>query len=250
MENKVLNRVPQIIFLYWIIKIAATTLGETGADMFSMTFSLGYSSTIFIFGALFVLFLLMKLKQGRYSPTLYWLTFTASAIAGTAISDYLDRTLGMGYLLGSALLIMLLIMTLTTWYFTEKTLSVERITTNSAEGFYWLAFLIANTLGTAFGDYLADDLALGFLNSAMFIGLLLLTTLLLHYYSKVSGVLLFWIAFVFTRPFGATFGDYLTKNQDQGGIGLGTVGASLIFALLLIVALYAEITRNRTVYVT
>lgn len=246
MENNVLNRVPQILFLYWIIKIAATTLGETGADMFSMTFALGYGATIVIFLTSFFLLMVMKLKLGRYSPTLYWLTFTVSAIGGTAISNYIDRTLGLGYLLGSSLLVLMLVITLTVWYIKDGSLSVGCIRSNSAESFYWLAFLIANTLGTAFGDYLADDLALGFLTSAILIGALLLITLLLHYYSTVSGVLLFWIAFVFTRPFGATFGDYLTKTQDHGGIGLGTIGASIFFALMLVVALYFEISRNRT----
>ena len=240
-SKKIVNRVPHIILLYWVIKIASTTLGETGADMFSMTFSLGYGQTIAIFMAVFLLLLGIKLLMKRYEPSMYWLVFTASAIVGTAISDYIDRTLGFGYLGGSLLLISLLAVTLALWYRQEKNINVENITTLPAELYYWLAFLIANTLGTAAGDFLADQLGLGFSTSAIIIALVLTLTALLHFYSKVSGALLFWIAFVLTRPFGATFGDLLTKTPEHGGIGLGTIYASLIFALILVIALFREI---------
>lgn len=242
MKNNVLeNRVPHIIALYWVIKIASTTLGETGADMFSMTLHLGYGSTIFIFISIFLILLGFKLYIKRYNTFLYWGVFTATAIVGTAISDFIDRTLGLGYTQGSLILIILLLIILSLWYKTEKSLNVERIYTTKAELFYWLAFLIANTLGTAAGDFLADELQIGFINSALIITGILLMTLLMHYYTKVSSVLLFWIAFVLTRPFGATFGDFLTKSHNEGGIGIGTIGASLFFATILIVALFREI---------
>lgn len=237
---EVANRVPHIITLYWIIKIASTTLGETGADMFSMTFKLGYGVTILIFMSIFILFLGIKLFLKRYDPLMYWLTFTASAIVGTGISDYIDRTLGLGYTIGSLVLIGLLLAVLAIWYLKEKSLSVENITTSSAEVFYWLAFLIANTLGTAAGDFLADSMEIGFLFSAVLITALLIATALLHFYTQISGILLFWIAFVLTRPFGATFGDLLTKTHEKGGLDLGTIGASLFFAVILAVALVKE----------
>jgi uncharacterized membrane-anchored protein len=237
---EVANRVPHIITLYWIIKIASTTLGETGADMFSMTFKLGYGVTILIFTSVFILFLGIKLFLKKYDPLMYWLTFTASAIVGTAISDYIDRTLGLGYTMGSIILTVLLLAVLAGWYIKEKSLSVENITTSSAEIFYWLAFLCANTLGTAAGDFLADSLEIGFLFSAILITGLLIVTALLHFYSKISGILLFWIAFVLTRPFGATFGDLLTKTTEKGGLDLGTVGSSLFFAAVLAFALIKE----------
>ena len=240
MDKKLINRVPHIIFLYWVIKIASTTLGETGADMFSMTFNLGYESTIFVFMSIFLILLGWKLYIKKYNTFLYWGVFTATAILGTAISDFLDRTLGLGYAKGSLLLITLLLITLYIWYKTEKSLNVEHIYTTKAEIFYWLAFLIANTLGTAAGDFLADELQIGFINSAIIISGILISTILMHYYTKVSSVLLFWIAFVFTRPFGATFGDFLTKSHDKGGIGIGTIGASLFFATILIIALFRE----------
>jgi uncharacterized membrane-anchored protein len=241
MNSAIINRVPHILFLYWVIKIAATTLGETGADMFSMTFDLGYGTTIIIFTIMFLLFLFVKLSLKRYEPIVYWLTFTASAILGTAISDYIDRTLELGYLAGSLILVAILFAILALWYIKEKSLSVESITTSSAEIFYWIAFLVANTLGTAAGDFLADDLNLGFMVSASIISSLLIITALLHYYTKLSWILLFWIAFVLTRPFGATFGDLLTKPIENGGLNLGTIGASLFFLIILVIALIKEV---------
>jgi uncharacterized membrane-anchored protein len=236
-----LNRVPHIILLYWIIKIAATTLGETGADMFSMTFNLGYGFTIILFFILFLIALGVKLAKKRYEPISYWVLFTMTAIVGTAISDYIDRTLKMGYAGGSAMLLILLIISLFAWYKSEKSIDVETITTTKAELFYWTAFLIANTLGTAAGDYLSDNLELGFMKSALIIAGVLVLTALLHFYTKVSKTLLFWIAFVLTRPFGATFGDLLTKTKDKGGLNLGTIGSSIFFAVLLFIALIKEI---------
>jgi uncharacterized membrane-anchored protein len=164
-----------------------------------------------------------------------------TAIVGTAISDYIDRTLNLGYAWGSGILLGLLFLVLGAWYLTEKTINVEKITTLRAELFYWLAFLIANTLGTAAGDYLSDNLNLGFMMSALIIAGVLIITALCHFYTKISGVVLFWIAFVLTRPFGATFGDLLTKGRDKGGLGVGTIGSSLFFAVILAYSLYREI---------
>lgn len=240
MNQEIKNRVPHILFLYWVIKIAATTLGETGADMFSMTFNLGYGTTIAIFMAIFILSLIVKMSLKVYEPISYWLTFTATAIVGTAISDYIDRTLGLGYTVGSMFLIILLIAILSIWYLKETSLSVESITTPSAELFYWAAFLIANTLGTAAGDYVADDLGLGFMNSSILITSLLLIIILLHFFTRLSGILLFWIAFVLTRPFGATFGDLLTKSNERSGLDFGTIWVSLFFMAILGMALFKE----------
>ncbi len=242
-----MNRVPHILLLYWVIKIASTTLGETGADMFSMTYQMGYGTTIALFMGLFVLFLSIKLRMKRYEPISYWLTFTATAIAGTAISDYIDRTLGLGYTIGTIMLVSLLLLTLWVWKVREKSINVEQITNSTSEIYYWLAFLIANTLGTAAGDFLADELGLGFASSALIITGVLIGIAVMHFYTKVSGVLLFWLAFVLTRPFGATFGDLLTKTHEHGGLDLGTVGSSLFFAIILVIAVIKEvrIEKNR-----
>ena len=240
-NTNLVNRVPHIILLYWIIKIASTTLGETGADMFSMTFNIGYGKTIIIFMTLFLLALGVKLAIKKYDTISYWVLFTMTAIVGTAISDFIDRTLKLGYATGSGILLALLIVILAIWYVTEKSIDVENIKTTRAEIFYWLAFLVANTLGTAAGDFLSDDLGWGFLMSAGIIAAVLVITALFHFYTKLSGVLLFWIAFILTRPFGATFGDLLTKTHDKGGLNLGTIGSSVFFAIMLIVALMREI---------
>ena len=240
MSGMVKNRVPQIIFLYWVIKIASTTLGETGADMFSMTFNLGYGVTISIFIGIYLVLLGYKLYLKRYDPMLYWLVFTATAIVGTAVSDYIDRTLALGYAAGSGILMALLLVVLIIWHKKEKSIDVEYITTDHAEIMYWMGFLVANTLGTAAGDFLADDLGMGFLHSAVLISGLLVFIAALHYLTKMPGVLLFWLAFVLTRPFGATFGDFLTKPIDHGGLNLGTIGASAVFAIAMVLAIGRE----------
>ena len=246
MKENLINRVPHIILLYWVIKIASTTLGETGADMFSMTYRLGYGDTVLLFMGLFIVLLGIKISMKRYDPVTYWLTFTATAIAGTAISDFIDRTLGFGYAMGSALLISILMVILLFWHIREKTINVENISDTSSEIFYWMAFLVANTLGTAAGDFVADQLGLGFADSAMLFTGSLVIIALLHFFSKTSGALLFWLAFILTRPFGATFGDWLTKPLENGGLALGTIGASLFFVIILILAVTRETRLEKT----
>ena len=246
MSTEIKNRVPPIIFIYWVIKIASTTLGETGADMFSMTFNLGYASTILIFLSLFIVSLIVKLRLKGYNSAAYWTTFTASAIAGTAMSDFIDRTLGLGYAWGSLTLVTSLLVVLAVWYKKDKSIDVEYITSSSSEIFYWIAFLIANTLGTAAGDFMADNLGLGFINSAIVLSALLVGMALLHYFTKISGILLFWTAFVLTRPFGATFGDFLTKPAAKGGINFGTIGSSIVFGIILIIAIVQETRMEKT----
>jgi uncharacterized membrane-anchored protein len=239
------NRVPHIVLAYWIIKMASTTLGETGADMFSMTMGIGYGASIAIFFAGFAGLLGVKLALRRFEPISYWAVFTASAILGTVISDFIDRTLGLGYAMGSAVLTGLLLLILAAWYAKEKSLSVEHIEDAGGEVYYWVAFLVANTLGTAAGDYLSDELGVGFLVSAGLIGGLLLLAALGHYLTKISKVFLFWVAFILTRPFGATFGDLLTKPAAEGGLDLGTYGASAFFAVIMALALWREARVER-----
>lgn len=208
--------------------------------MFSMTFNLGYWTTIIIFISAFLILLAIKLSFKGYHPWLYWLTFTASAIAGTAISDFIDRTLKLGYATGSLILVIILLAILAIWHKKEKSINVEYITTSTAELFYWTAFLFANTLGTAAGDFLADNLGLGFMNGAILLSIILVIVALLHFYTKISGVLLFWVAFVLTRPFGATFGDFLTKPVSKGGINLGTIGSSIVIFIILFFTISKE----------
>lgn len=237
-----MKKIPELTVLFWITKIIATTLGETAGDLFSMTLKIGYTiSSIILFGV-FLVFLVVQLSFKKYVPMVFWLVILATSTSGTTMSDYMDRTLGLGYGLGSLFLISILILILTIWKITEKSLSVENIMSKRVEVFYWMAILFSNTLGTAFGDYLADDSGLGFFGSAVLIGIILLIIILLHYFTKISGVFLFWIAFVLTRPFGATFGDLLTKTTEKGGLDYGTKGASLIlFTMLLGFVVYETI---------
>jgi len=169
-----------------------------------------------------------QLAVRRYVPVLYWAVILATSTAGTTLSDYMDRTLGLGYAAGAALLVTLLLLTLGLWWQSEKSLSVNDIKTRKGELFYWTAILFSNTLGTALGDFLADDSGLGFGGGALLIGSLLAVVVLARYVTRVPGVLLFWVAFVLTRPFGATFGDLLTKTPEKHGLGFGTTGSSLI----------------------
>ena len=228
------------------MKICATTLGETAGDLLSMTLNMGYAMSSIILISLFLISLSGQLFVKKYIPFIYWTVILATSTAGTTISDYMDRTLGLGYASGSTILLTLLITTLYIWYSNERSLSVENIKSFKGELFYWTAILISNTLGTALGDFLADNSGLGFAGGAVFISTLLVLVILAHFFTKTSSIFLFWIAFVLTRPFGATFGDLLTKSSDKGGFNFGTIGASLIlFAILLILLLYATFNKNK-----
>jgi len=244
-RGQLLSKLPLITAGYWVVKICATTLGETGADHLSMTLDWGYASSSLFFLSIFLLTLGVQLCSKKFNPLLYWLVFTSSSVTGTAVSDSMDRTLGLGYAKGSLVLALLLAVVLAAWYAVEKSLSVTRIRTRRGEIFYWMAFLIANTLGTALGDFLADDSGLGFAGGAVLISSLLAITLAAHYLTRISPIVLFWIAFVLTRPFGATFGDLLTKTHGQGGLGLGTQGTSLVLLVLMAVALIGNEMYSR-----
>lgn len=216
------------------MKICATTLGETAGDLLSMTLNVGYAVSTMILLSFFFAFLAVQLATKSYHPVIYWAVILATSTAGTTLSDYMDRTLGMGYATGSMILVSLLVITLIIWRATEKSLSVTDIKSMRGEVFYWTAILFSNTLGTALGDFLADDSGLGFAGGAMLIGGLLLLIALAYYYTRLSHILLFWAAFVLTRPFGATFGDLLTKTPEKGGLDFGTKGSSLILFIILV----------------
>ena len=228
------NKVAMVTASFWVIKIAATTLGETAGDLLAQTMNVGYGVSTAILISFFLVFLCFQLFSKTFRPWLYWMVILATSTAGTTMSDFMDRTLGWGYTKGAVVLVCTLLGVLATWRIVEGSLSVNSITTRRAEVFYWFAILASNTLGTAAGDFLADDLEWGFLMSAGVIGGILVGIMLLHRYTNLSKVLLFWVAFVLTRPFGATFGDLLTKTQDKGGMGFGTVGASVVLALLMV----------------
>ena len=229
-----MKKLPEITLLFWIMKICATTLGETGGDLLAQTMNVGYALSSVILLGIFLVVLVGQLMARHYVPALYWAVILATSTAGTTLSDYMDRTLGLGYATGAAILVGLLALVLGAWWLSERSLSVTNVQSRRAELFYWTAILVSNTLGTALGDYLADDSGLGFGGGALLIGSVLALVVLAHYFTQISAVLLFWIAFVLTRPFGATMGDLLTKDVSKNGLGFGTIGSSLILFVVLV----------------
>ena len=225
------------------MKICATTLGETAGDLLSMTLNIGYAVSSVILLSFFFAILLAQLFTKKYNPVIYWSVILATSTAGTTMSDFMDRTLGLGYAFGSLILVSLLITILIIWKATEKSLSVTNIKSLRGEIFYWTAILFSNTLGTALGDYLADNSGLGFAGGAILIGSLLFLIVLFYRFTKISHVILFWLAFVLTRPFGATFGDLLTKTHEKGGLNFGTIGSSMILFGILIVLIIISIVK-------
>ena len=228
-----MNKLPKITLLFWIMKIAATTLGETAGDLLSMTLNVGYAVSSMILIGVFLVTVAAQLKSKTYHPLLYWTVILSTSTAGTTLSDYMDRTLGLGYAKGTFILICILTVIFVYWRFSAHSFSVQNIRTFKVELLYWTAILFSNTLGTALGDFLADDSGLGFAGGALLIGSLLALTVLFYYFTRISKTLLFWTAFVLTRPFGATMGDVLTKSHEKGGLGFGTIGSSLILGLAL-----------------
>ena len=228
-----MNKVARVTAAFWVMKICATTLGETAGDLLSMTLGVGYAASSLLLVGACLTAMAAQVRARAFHPALYWTVVLLTSTAGTTMSDYLDRTLGLGYATGSLALALGLAAVLLVWRLAEGSLSVSTIRTTRAETFYWAAILLSNTLGTALGDFLADDSGLGFLGGAGLIGGLLLAVLLAYRCTTASHIGLFWVAFVLTRPFGATFGDLLTKPIESGGMNLGTMGASAVLAAIL-----------------
>lgn len=238
-----MTKLPAITLSFWIMKICATTLGETAGDLLSMTMNVGYAISSVILLSFFIATFIVQLSTKKFHPVIYWAVILSTSTAGTTMSDYMDRTLGLGYATGSLILVSLLTGTLIIWKLTEKSLSVTSINSLRGELFYWIAILFSNTLGTALGDFLADDSGLGFAGGAILIGSLLVLIVLAFYLTKISHIVLFWLAFVLTRPFGATFGDLLTKTNEKGGLNFGTIGSSLILLSILTVLVAVSIIK-------
>lgn len=235
------NKVAKITIFFWIMKVIATTLGETLGDLFSMTLNLGYIVSLSMaMGLLFVL-LLVQLGLKSFHAPVYWLVIVGTTTAGTEISDLIDRTFGLGYAVGSVILFVMLMTTLYVWHRRKKEIVVYPITDRSVETYYWIAILFSNSLGTAFGDFLSDNVGLSYGYGALVTAAIIIVVVTLHYFTKINELVLFWIAFIFTRPFGATFGDLLTKPIAKGGLNLGTLQASIVAAIVLsLVVIYSS----------
>jgi uncharacterized membrane-anchored protein len=229
------SKVPKVTFMFWIVKILATTVGETGGDALSMTLELGYLVSTMIFLGFFVVTLSMQVASKRFHPLFYWLVVVATTTVGTTTSDYLDRTLGLGYIKSSIMLFCLVLIILAAWHFTTGKIEFERITSRKEETFYWVTILVSNTLGTALGDFVASDTGLGFEKGALVFAVLIAIVAALHYWTRIPKSTLFWAAYVLTRPLGATLGDTLTKPIADGGLNLGRITTSLVIAAAMIV---------------
>jgi|SRR3569623_154785 len=236
-STAVLNKVPEVTLAFWIVKIAATTLGETAGDALSMSLNLGYALSTGIFFVCFVVALVAQVRAKSFHPFLYWLVIVTTTTVGTTMADFADRSLGIGYVGGSLILFALLLLTLGAWWFSTGSVSVTHITSPKVEVFYWVTILFSNTLGTALGDFLADTSGLGYEGGALvFAAALVLVAL--AYYTKISHTMLFWAAFILTRPLGATLGDILTKPHENGGLDLGRISSPLVIAAVMIIGIF------------
>lgn len=232
-----LSKVPEVTLVFWIVKIAATTLGETGGDAVSMSMHLGYLLGTAIFAAIFLLAVAAQIKATRFHPFLYWATIVATTTVGTTLADFVDRSLGIGYAGGSSLLIALLVASLAIWYRTLGSISVVTVSSPRAEVFYWTTIMFSQTLGTALGDWTAGTAGLGYVGGAIVFSLLLGLVVAAYFWTNISRTALFWCAFVLTRPLGAVVGDFLDKPLSSGGLAMNRYSASAVLVALILTSL-------------
>jgi uncharacterized membrane-anchored protein len=245
-DDKLLSKVPEVTLGFWIIKILATTLGETGGDAVTMSWlhadvhphNGGYMIGAGIFGALFVAAVFTQILVKRFSPWVYWLAIIASTTVGTALADYVDRSLGVGYSGGSSILLACVLSSLVVWYLTLGSINVQTVTTPKVELFYWVTITFSQTLGTALGDWIADTSGLGYAGGALVFCAGLAVLAALYYWTSVSRVFLFWAAFILTRPLGATVGDFLDKPTSNGGLALSRPLASAVIFVLIVALIF------------
>jgi uncharacterized membrane-anchored protein len=240
-----LNKVPEITLFFWIIKILCTTVGETGADFLNTDLNFGLEGVTLIIGAMLVVTLIFQFKFRKYIPGIYWLAVVLISIAGTLITDNLSDNLGVPLTISTIVFAVSLSIIFAVWYKKEKTLSIHTIITTKREAFYWLAILFTFALGTAAGDLLAESIDLGYMLSAIIFGAMIAAVALSHFVFKVNAVLAFWLAYILTRPLGASIGDYLSQDLGNGGLGLGTVITSMIFLVtILATVIYLTVTKK------
>ena len=244
--RKTESKVPEVTLGFWAIKILATTLGETGGDAVSMSMNLGYLAGTAIFASIFIAAMTAQIFAKKFHPLLYWGTIIASTTVGTTLADFVDRSLGLGYTGGSLILLSLLIGTLFIWYRTLGTIAVSSVNSPKAELFYWLTITFSQTLGTALGDWTADTAGRGYLGGAIIFSALLLGVVLAYYYTRISRSVLFWIAFILTRPLGAVVGDFLDKPAAKGGLELSRYSASMALFLLIMILIVVLPQRPAT----
>ena len=242
-NHSTLSKVPAVTLGFWLIKIAATTLGETGGDSVSMTMNLGYLIGTAIFLSALAVLVAFQISAKKFHPFLYWATIVASTTAGTTMADFATRSLGIGYTGGSLLLLVCVLAVLGLWYWSHGSVSVETVNTPKVEAFYWATITFSQTLGTALGDWIADDTGLGYVGGALVFAVALAIVAAAYFRTKISRVLLFWAAFILTRPLGATVGDFLDKPLNHGGLALSRPIASAVLAIVMIACIF--LTRQK-----
>ena len=233
-KEKLLSKVPEVTLLFWVIKIFATTLGETGGDAVSMSMELGYLVSTAIFAVIFIIAVMAQIKAKQFHPFLYWATIIATTTVGTTLADFADRSLGIGYTGGTAILLTLLMLSLFIWYRRLGSVAVDTVRSSQSEMFYWVTIMFSQTLGTALGDWTADTAGIGYSGSALMFGTMLALIALAHYKTAISRTALFWAAFILTRPLGAVVGDFLDKPVDEGGLELSRYSASAVLFVLIV----------------
>jgi uncharacterized membrane-anchored protein len=236
-RQEVFSKVPEVTLGFWVIKVLATTLGETGGDAVSMSMDLGYLAGTGIFAALFIVAVMVQISAQKFHPYVYWTTIIATTTVGTTLADFADRSLGIGYAGGTALLFLLLMGSLATWYRTLGTVSVDSVSSPRSEVFYWVTIMFSQTLGTALGDWTADTAGLGYGGAALVFSGMLAIVALAYYRTKISHTILFWAAFILTRPLGAVVGDFLDKPVSKGGLELSRYSATAVLLVLIVVCI-------------
>lgn len=235
--REALSKVPELTLIFWVVKIFATTLGETAGDAVSMSMNLGYLVGTLIFAAIFLIAVVIQIKAKQFHPAIYWTTIIATTTVGTTLADFADRSLGIGYAGGSSLLLFLLLASLFVWHRTLGTVSVKDLHDPKAELFYWVTIMFSQTLGTALGDWTSDSAGFGYTGSALIFGGMLVVVAALYFWTKISRTFLFWAAFILTRPLGAVVGDFLDKPHEKGGLALSRYSASAALLFFIVACL-------------
>ncbi len=232
------SKVPEVTLVFWIIKILATTLGETGGDAVSMSMNLGYLVGTGIFAVIFLASVAVQIAAKRFHPVIYWTTIIATTTVGTTLADFADRSLGIGYAGGATILFLLLMTSLFVWHRTMGSVAVDTVSSPRAEAFYWVTIMFSQTLGTALGDWTADTAGLGYTGGAVVFGAILAAIAAAYYFTKISHTVLFWAAFIVTRPLGAVVGDFLDKPVGNGGLALSRYSASAVLLVLILLCIF------------
>jgi uncharacterized membrane-anchored protein len=237
-QQEILSKVPELTLIFWIIKIFATTLGETGGDALSMSMNLGYLVSTGIFAAIFVVAVIVQVLAQKFHPVVYWTTIIATTTVGTTLADFADRSLGIGYAGGTTILFTLLMASLMLWYRALGSVAVDTVNSPKAETFYWITIMFSQTLGTALGDWAADTAGLGYSGGAVVFGAMLAVIAAAYYRTNISRTVLFWAAFILTRPLGAVVGDFLDKPISNGGLALSRYSASATLLVLIVLCIF------------